>query len=181
MSEEGDEGDGDGGRRRFNPSIQVPVLKIILAITVGGPVGYLLLQQLGFGENTWNVAVLLAVIVSLYVINKVIEIVVLLNTEYVITEDTLIKRFSLLYRTNTREIPIEKIRGVEHNQGMIATLLGVGTLVILTAGPNRSLGFLEFQHIAEPETRHDTIKDLMLEGSTDASATTPASTPPISG
>lgn len=57
-------------------------------------------------------------------------------------------------------MPIRQLRGHEHSQSRIQTLLGYGTIRMLTGGTNQSLGFVEFEDLPDPELVRQYIRQL---------------------
>ncbi|GAB3667118.1 PH domain-containing protein [Halopiger thermotolerans] len=105
----------------------------------------------------------IAVLVTVTVVRFAVQLVVLWRTRYEIRDDALIRRYNLAYKRTVRKIPVSKLRGHEFTQSRYQASLGVGTIRLLTAGTNRSLGFLAFEHLREPEVVQAHIQRLLAE------------------
>ncbi|RKD93560.1 PH domain-containing protein [Halopiger aswanensis] len=105
----------------------------------------------------------IAVLVTVTVVRFSVQLVVLWRTRYEIRDDALIRRYNLAYKRTVRKIPVSKLRGHEFTQSRYQASLGVGTIRLLTAGTNRSLGFLAFEHLREPEVVQAHIQRLLAE------------------
>lgn len=144
------------------PSTKVPVIKLagvlVIVVTLVA-----LVFSLG-GESDLNGIVsalaLTGVIVALMAaFNLFVRVLILRRTTYFIHAGRLEKKFDFVFRRTEREIPLDRIRGVELNQNALQRVFDYGSLVFLTAGPNRSLGFLEFGYIPNPEENRQLIRE----------------------
>lgn len=150
------------------PALKPTLLLIALTVTVGtAGVGYLVANpetvagDPGLTELVWNAV---GVLVVLLLVRFVLRLYVLSRTTYVVDSDALRREFSLLYRHESREIPMAQLRGHEFSQSRTQRLLGYGTVRILTGGTNRSLGFLEFENLPEPARVRNLLRALVAEG-----------------
>jgi len=148
----------------MRPTIQ-PVL-----IALGGVVGVGLVASGGFwalsvfvgGADIANMLTTVTLfLVAVIVLRLLIKLIVLSRTHYTIRNDAFHREYDLLYRTNSREIPVHQLRGHEYSQSRIQSLLGVGTVRLMTAGPNQSLEFIEFEHLRKPEYVREEIRFLV--------------------
>ena len=164
----------DDLRYRTTPMLR-PVLLLLGSVLVGGSIALLipLLRPGLFGDPVLAEIVLyaVAVLTTITVVRLAVRLVVLWRTQYEIREDALVRRYNLAYKRTVRKIPVSKLRGHEFSQSRYQASLGVGTIRLLTAGTNRSLGFLSFEHLKDPDTVQDYIQRLLAEreqGSLDA-------------
>lgn len=151
---------------RTTPMLR-PVLLLLGSVLVGGSIALLLpiLRPELFGDPVLAEIVLyaVAVLTTITVVRLSVRLVVLWRTQYEIREDELVRRYNLAYKRTVRKIPVSKLRGHEFTQSRYQASLGVGTIRLLTAGTNRSLGFLSFEHLKDPETVQDYIQTLLAE------------------
>lgn len=149
-------GDSSLGEPRYKamPTIR-PVLLVLGGVLLSGlvAIGVVATNPALFGgpEIAEIVGYSIGILVAIISIRLAIKAMVLSRTHYTIREDAFQRDYDLLYRTSSREIPVEKLRGYEYSQGRIQSVLGFGTIKLLTAGTNRSLGFIEFEHLDDPE------------------------------
>jgi len=159
--------------RIINPSIKVPLFKLVALLSVLSVFSIVAvgLSQGMFSVDTESNRILLGVSITMVILvlmgifNVLARIYILRKTTYILGEDRLYKKFQLFYRKSEREIPIGRLRGVELTQSALQNIFNFGTLVFLTAGPNRSLGFLEFSNIPDPQNHREEIRRLMDEES----------------
>lgn len=151
-------------RSEIKPAVTIPVALIAITVAVGlVALGIWLGEPLGGVDAVQVFFALVFVLCVISFINLAFKIVLLRSTKYIVDDDILVKKFNLMYLKSEREIPIHQMRGVELNKNPLESLFGYGTLVFLTAGPNRSLGFVEFEHITNPEEHRDAIRALVQE------------------
>lgn len=141
-----------------------PVVFVICAITavagviigivyfnpelVGGPT---------FGEVLINVVLILgAIIIARYII----KLIILNRMTYTVYEDGFKIGYEILFRKYERELPVEQLRGKEYDRGRIESLFGCATIRLLTGGTDRSLGFIEFESVREPQKVLHTISEV---------------------
>lgn len=139
-----------------------PVLLTLAAVVVGGlaVVGSIATNPalLGGAQIADIVGSAILVLTSVVAIRLLIKAAVLSRTTYTITDDAFRREYELLYRTRSRVVPVAKLRGHEFSQGRLQSLLGYGTIRLLTAGTNRSLGFIEFEHLDDPDRAREEIR-----------------------
>lgn len=145
------------------PTIR-PVL-VVLGLVLGGAIlgiGTLwVMPALAGGPELADVfSSAIGILVAVISGRLIVKIVVLSRTKYTIRDDAFQREYELFHRSKSREIPVEKLRGHEFSQGRIQSLLGFGTVRLLTAGTNRSLGFIEFEHLNEPERVREIIRKI---------------------
>lgn len=167
----GDEPDAVGARDgpslpfETTPALKPTMLLIALTLFVGTvTVGYLVANpetvagDPGLTELVWNAV---GVLVVLLLIRLVLRLYLLSRTTYVVDVDAVRREFSLLYRHESREVPLAQLRGHEFSQNRIQRLLGFGTVRMLTGGTNRSLGFVEFEDLPRPTRVRDLLRELV--------------------
>lgn len=144
------------------PTIRPVLVWFALTLVVGGGfLGYLLARPELLGERQLTDIVFWVVflLVAATLLRFAVKMFILTRTRYMVTTDDIRREYELVYRRHAREIPIEKVRGMEFEQGRIQSLLGFGTLSFLAGGTNQSLGFVEFEHLPQPHSARDTIRD----------------------
>lgn len=148
----------------FTPSVKIPVLQFGLIAGIG-----LFFLALIYSDSVLELGqqleqLLLAVIgffIGILLLRILVRIFVLRKTKYVVGPDGLRREYALLYRKYAREVPIEQLRGIEFSQNRLEMFFGFGTIAVLTAGTNQSLGFLEFEHINAPRDVREKIRRLL--------------------
>lgn len=147
------------------PALKPTLLLIALTLFVGTvTVGYLVANpetvagDPGLTELVWNAV---GVLVVLLLVRLVLRLYLLSRTRYVVDSDAVRREFSLLYRHESREVPLAQLRGHEFSQNRVQRLLGFGTVRMLTGGTNRSLGFVEFEDLPQPARVRDLLRSLV--------------------
>lgn len=171
MSETADtDGRTEPGRRtertvfETTPTIKPTLIWFAVTLAIGGGILlYLMANPELFGEKQltdivfWVIFLLLAAVLLRFAI----KMFILTRTSYVVTDDDIRREYALVYRRHARELPIEKIRGIQFNQSRIQTLLGFGTLSFLAGGTDQSLGFVEFENLKQPHEARERIRTLI--------------------
>ncbi|MXV63680.1 PH domain-containing protein [Natronorubrum sp. JWXQ-INN-674] len=143
------------------PAIR-PVLIVLGSVLGAGLVGIGVIASsptlFGGPEIAEILVSAIAILVAVIGLRLASKAMVLSRTQYAIYDDTFRREYELFYRSQSREIPVEKLRGHEYSQGRIQSLLGIGSVRLLTAGTNRSLGFIEFEHLDDPERVREEIR-----------------------
>lgn len=151
-----DSSPGDTVLHRTTPTLRPTLIFIALSLFVGVvSLGYLAVNPetvAGDAQLTELVMIAIAVLLGLILLRLFIRILILRRTQYVIRSDRLERKFTLLMRHRSREVPVRQLRGHEYTQNRIQALLGYGTVRMLTGGTNQSLGFVEFEDIPNPDT-----------------------------
>jgi uncharacterized membrane protein YdbT with pleckstrin-like domain len=142
--------------RKVTPTLRPTVISFTMVFVVGGfIIGFLMLNPNTIANEpeltrlAWNA---IGVIVVLILIRLALRMAMLRRTHYTIRTDKLIRETDLIIQYRAREVPVRQLRGYEYSQNAIQRLLGYGDIQILTAGTNRSLGFLEFENIQNPRS-----------------------------
>jgi uncharacterized membrane protein YdbT with pleckstrin-like domain len=160
--------DEEGERVLFTtgPSARPAGVKLVAAVVVGLLVeAYLFTHPtlLGSPEAT-RIGIYIVSLVALIVIARlVVRVYLLTRYRYTITDEVLRWEYSLFYRSRSRELPLSKLRGHESSRGRVQSALGFGTVRFLTGGTNRSLGFLAFEHVTDPEHVRDVVRRQIRE------------------
>lgn len=126
------------------------VLMLVVIFTAAVVVGILLTSPLSdrFGDTFDRLALnTVGVITALILLRLIIRTIVLRRTTYLIRTDSLERETDLILTYNSRKAPVDQLRGFEYSQNMIQSLLGYGSIRLLTAGTNQSLGFLVFENL----------------------------------
>lgn len=162
-----------GGGETGDPFTSRPTLKpagIALGLTVlvvGTIAGTLLANPTLFGTPELTEVALWAVLLigGFLSVRLLVKMYVLSRMRYVVSSDGVSREYALLYRYRRREMPLRKIRGVEVSRDPIETLLGYGTVSVLSGGTNQSLGFITFEHVPNPERVSEAIASHEAGGS----------------
>ena len=113
------------------------------------------------GGDVANIVLYVVLLLALLVLGRLIlKIWLIKRTTYTITPTSLKREYTLLYRRYEREIPVKQLRGHEFTQSRIEYILGYGTVRMLTGGTDRSLGFLEFEYIDDPDEVRAAVRDV---------------------
>ncbi|WP_435100161.1 PH domain-containing protein [Halorubrum sp. N11] len=80
-----------------------------------------------------------------------VRLYILSRMSYTVRDGRIIREYALLYRYRRREIPIQHVRGVEVSRDPVESLLGYGTVSVLSGGVDQGLGFLEFENVPHPD------------------------------
>lgn len=127
------------------PTTKPVLVRLGLTLLVGiGAIGLVfVLPSLFSSTEQANVVLVVVQLLVLVAIGKLlVEFVVLRRTRYVVTTTAVRREFSLLGRTNVKEVPHELVRSTEYRQSRIEYLLGVGSIVL-----NQGLGDLRLSAV----------------------------------
>jgi uncharacterized membrane protein YdbT with pleckstrin-like domain len=144
------------------PSLRPAVVKLGIALVVGAVVvGYVLTNPGLFGsrQNAEIGAYVVALVALVVLVRYAIRVYLLKRYRYTVTDDAVRWEYSLLYKTQSRELPFSKIRGHEFRQDRIESILGFGTVAFLSGGTNQSLGFLTFESVANPDEVREKVRE----------------------
>lgn len=155
---------GDGEVVYSTAPLLKPVLALVGAtVLVGVVVVALLVAAPGLVGGTSIAELLLnatVVLVAVILLRLGATLLVLWRTTYTLRTDGFEKTYELAYRRNERRIPITQLRGQECTRSRFQSLFDCATVSLLTGGTNRSLGFVEFEHIPESDHVQQHIRDL---------------------
>jgi uncharacterized membrane protein YdbT with pleckstrin-like domain len=115
------------------------------------------------GETNQTLAGVIAVLGSLVLLRLLGRLYALTRTTYSVTSTEIRRERAFLFSRSSREVPVSRIRGVEMTQSPFQRLFGYGTVAVLTAGPNQSLGFVSLEQVPEPVTRRDELRALLRD------------------
>lgn len=170
MTESASESDTQAGNVLFesNPSLRPTIARIVVVgVAVVAVIVGLSANTDALGQDTAETLTgVVAALGLLLVVRYLGRLYVLRSTSYVVTETELRREFALFLVRSSREIPIHQLRGIDLTQTVFQRLFGHGSLAFLTAGPDRSLGFLAFEDVPDPEARRDSIRELLRDRST---------------
>lgn len=133
------------------PTVKPPAILLALVIVVGVVI-ILFLSNSPFvflEDGTINQLLTgaVGVLTLLISIRLIIDIIILRRTSYIIRTDSLERETDMIFRYKSRKAPVDQLRGFEYSQNVIQLLLGVGSIQLLTAGTNQSLGFIVFENL----------------------------------
>lgn len=151
----GDQPDVDNSIKT-TPTIKPTIVWLTLVVLVGiGLIAYVNTRRGSFSNpETADILTQIVTILTLIgVIRFLIRIYILKRTRYVIDQDSITRRYDLLYRSQRREVPLAKVRSHELRQSRIQKLLGYGTIRI-----NQGLGPIELENIPEPYNMYEVIQ-----------------------
>jgi uncharacterized membrane protein YdbT with pleckstrin-like domain len=103
----------------------------------------------------------IGVLMLIITIRLLIHLIVLRRTTYIIRTDSLERETDMIFRYNSRKAPVDELRGFEYSQSIIQTLLGYGSIQLLTAGTNQSLGFLVFENLPNAGEAKSYLEELI--------------------
>lgn len=142
------------------PTIKPTLVWLGITVVVGALLtGFVVTNPGVFGgaataDLVANALILLTVI---GVIRFAVRAFVLTRTQYSVTRRSIVVSFSLLMRSESREVPLDKVRSHDYNQSRIQNLFGYGTVSL-----NEGLGDIELENVPEPERIHRQISELLL-------------------
>jgi len=152
----------DGGTespddKRFvqTPSIKPTLIKFGLVL-----IGTVVIILYSMNRQSNNAVWIATVLGSLVAIRYCWSILLLQRTRYVVTPESIIRRYQLLGRFYSRRLPIEELRGTQITRTRTQSLLDIGTIKFLTGGMNQSLGFVQFSSVPDPEKIQDLIEKI---------------------
>jgi len=142
---------------RANPSTRLVVIRFVAYLVAGiAAIGVLLSnpELLGSREMT-NIGLLITqLVVAIALVRQVIAFVRLRHTEYVVTSKMMAKTYQLLGRSKTRQVPFERVRSHELQQGRIESQIGLGTITL-----NQGLGGLRLVNVPDPFEVYDHVRE----------------------
>lgn len=141
--------------RRITPTVKPALIRLGLTLFIGAVVIGVLFtnpELLGSPDVTNVALIVVQLLVVIAVVRLGVELVVLLNTEYVVTDRTVRRQYSLLARVKSREVPYDLVRSTERSQGRIEYMLGVGSVSL-----NQGLGDLTLSYLPD----HDAVYRLI--------------------
>lgn len=131
---------------------------IVLAVAFGSIVALIRNPEVVGGQDFAELVIyVILILAALLLVRLFIKLLVLSRTKYVIHEEGFRSEYELAYHKKSREIPVEQLRGREHERSRIETITNCATIRLLTGGTDRSLGFLEFEHIPDYDIADENI------------------------
>lgn len=132
-----------------------PVL-LALAFVAGVWLGVvsLLLSNTGViltAELTAVAEIVVHIVFAFIAARLLVRLYVLSRMTYKVQDDRIVREYTLLYRYRRREIPVHQVRGVEVSRDPLESILGYGTVAVLSGGVDQGLGFLEFENVPHPD------------------------------
>jgi membrane protein YdbS with pleckstrin-like domain len=150
-----------------SPTIKPVLIQTVLLLSGSAVLlGYLILHPESIGDRQLTNLVInaLGVVLVLFVLRQLISILILHRTRYCLYEDTVRREYRLLYRYESREVPLASMTGVEVTRDRIQSLLGFGTVKLLTAGSHDRVGFVRLEQVEQPENVRERIRHLVSGG-----------------
>ncbi len=166
MGTNGTDDDADEPVHETTPSTKLVKLWLLATLLVGGPAtGYFLTVRDAFGtEGFGGVAGLFVGLLTVVGVGRyTVRWLVLRRTSYVVTDTAARREYELLYKSFSRELPLGMLRSVELSRSRTETLLGLGSVRLLTTGASRSMGYLGFDNVASPEELRDAVREQRAE------------------
>jgi len=142
---------------RTTPTLKPALFRLAVTVVVGVVVIGILFtnpELLGSVEVTNVTLVIAQVLLVIAVVRLVVEIMILRNTEYIVTDRLVTRQYSLLGRTKSREVPHDLVRSTERSQGRIEYLLDVGSVAL-----NQGLGDLTLTYLPNHNDVYRTIRE----------------------
>lgn len=134
-----------------SPTLKPPaiLLGIVMVVAVVLVVYLTNAPAILFDDRTINqlLSGAVGVLALLISIRLLIDIVILRRTTYIIRTESLERETDMIFRYTSRKAPVAQLRGFEYSQNLIQLLLNVGSIQLLTAGTNQSLGFIVFENL----------------------------------
>lgn len=133
------------------PTVKPPAILLALVVFMGAVIIAILSLSpfVLLDDQTINLLLMsvVAVLTLLISVRLIIHIIVLRRTTYIIRTDSLERETDMVFRYTSRKAPVDQLRGFEYSQNFIQLLLDVGSIQLLTAGTNQSLGFIVFENL----------------------------------
>lgn len=118
---------------------------VALALAIAG---FVATNQSAFGgpETTQVLQQVVAIVALLSLTRLTIKVFVLIRTTYRVTSDGVVRKYTLLLRTQERQVPSGMVRSSELRQSRVQKVLGYGTIKV-----NRGLGEITLENVASPD------------------------------
>jgi membrane protein YdbS with pleckstrin-like domain len=158
------------GRPSTRPTVAAAVTVTLL--TLGIVVWLFVDGESVVGDTSQTLAGVIGVLGSLVLIRLLGRLYALTRTSYYVTPTEIRRERAFLFSRSSREVPVSRIRGVKMTQTPFQRLFGYGSVAVLSAGPNQSLGFVSLEQVPDPVTRRDELRALLRD--TDSDETTPS-------
>lgn len=150
---------------RTKPTLKPTLLLLSIVTVLGVAITSLYLTSTVVILNneilTRVVGAAVGVISALLIIRLIIHVIVLRRTTYIIRAKSLERVTDMIVRYRSRKAPVDELRGFEYSQNPIQTVLGYGSIQLLTAGTNQSLGFLVFEDLPNASEARQHIEQLI--------------------
>ena len=144
------------------PTLKPTLLALGLTVAMWVAVVGLLMSNpdLIITEDLTDVVEIVAHLIFAFVaLRLLIRLYILSRMSYTVRDGRIIREYSLLYRYRRREVPIQKVRGVEIRRDPVETILGYGTVSVLSGGVDQGLGFLTFDNVPNPDDVASALND----------------------
>lgn len=143
------------------PTVKPVLLRLAVTLGVGlGIIAIIFLNPTLFGTTeVTNIALIIAqILVVIAIVRLLVKLIVLRNTEYVLTDRAVRREYQLLARSKSREVPYDLVRSHERNQGRIEYILDVGSISL-----NQGLGDLTLESLRDHEDVYEIIREEVEE------------------
>jgi len=160
------------GRPSTRPTVAAAVTVTLL--TLGIVIWLFVDGESVVGDTGQTLAGVVGVLGSLVLLRLLGRLYALTRTSYYVTPTEIRRERSFLFSRSSREIPVSRIRGIKMTQTPFQRLFGYGSVAVLTAGPNQSLGFVSLEQVPEPVTRRDELRALLRDTDDDGTASATA-------
>jgi len=121
-------------------------------------------QLLGSADLTRTASLIVLLLGIVIGVRYLVELVILVNTTYIVKKTHVERRYSLLFRTYSRGVWFTELRSHELTQSRIQSILGFGTVSL-----NQGLGDLRLTDVEQPHTVYRLIQDCTTEGMRESS------------
>lgn len=141
---------------RTTPTVKPVVVKLGLSLAIGILAMVTLYtnpELLGSRETTNIGLVVVQLLLIVAIVRLVVKIIVLLRTEYVVTDKGVRRGFELLARSKSREVPYALVRSHERNQTRIEYILNAGSVSL-----NQGLGDLKLEYLSDHDEVYGRIR-----------------------
>lgn len=148
---------------RARPTIKPTVILLTLIILSTGLIAGGIIGARLFGSDRELWAAVVGIVGLATTLRLIVKMLVLRQTEYVITGKALYSEYTLFYRYYSRELPLRQVRSFETVRSRIQGLLGYGT--IRFCGVNGTFGTVSFENLDNPTQVQNQIRDILSEES----------------
>jgi len=142
---------------RVHPSTKPVVIRFVAYLVAGiaAVVVFFTNPEILGSRDVTNIGLLIAqVLVGVALVRQVVRYVRLRHTEYIVTTNMVTIAYQLLGRSETRQVPFERVRSHELRQGRIENQLDLATITL-----NQGLGGIALTNVPKPFDVYDSIRE----------------------
>jgi|GEM_PF-2080276 membrane protein YdbS with pleckstrin-like domain len=142
---------------RVHPSTKPVVIRFVAYLVAGiaAVVVFFTNPELLGSRDVTNIGLLITqVLVAIALVRQVVRYVRLRHTEYIVTDSMVTIAYQLLGRSETRQVPFERVRSHELRQGRIESQLDLGTITL-----NQGLGGIALTNVPKPFDVYESIRE----------------------